>query len=79
MVGGPAGALAGYKVGSGAANAVAPKSGTKEIMPGIPTIDEAAQNRQVADRIRRRRGVMANIYGGALRSAPSAGTKAVLG
>lgn len=31
-------------------------------LPQTPTIDEAAQSRAVSDRLRRRRGVLANIF-----------------
>jgi hypothetical protein len=33
-------------------------------IPGVPQIDEAAKNRDEFDRIRRRRGVLATVYGG---------------
>jgi hypothetical protein len=41
-----------------------PKMEVPEI-PAAPTIDTAQQDRSQQDRIRRRRGVLANIYGGA--------------
>lgn len=42
--------------------------------PRAPTIDDAAQNRDMQDRIRRRRGVLANIFAGnATGSGPSGG------
>lgn len=49
--------------------------------PAEPTIDEAAKNRDDLDMIRRRRGVLSNIYGGADTSgtAPTVGTKTLLG
>lgn len=47
--------------------------------PGAPTIDDAVKSRQDQDRLRRRRGVLANIYGGAGASAPSVGVKTLLG
>jgi hypothetical protein len=49
-------------------------------MPSAPTFDAAAQNQQVADRIKRRRGVLANLYGGkATTSSPLVATKQLLG
>jgi hypothetical protein len=33
-------------------------------LPGVPTIDEAAAQLQSDDRLRRRRGALANIYAG---------------
>lgn len=39
-----------------------------------PTIDDAQQNRNQQDRLRRRRGVLANIFGGA-----GGGTSTTLG
>lgn len=44
-----------------------------------PTIDMAAQNQAALDRIRMRRGVLSNIYGGSSGSAPSVGTKSLMG
>lgn len=44
-----------------------------------PSIDDAAMNQQVADRIQRRRGVLANIFGGQRNSTPSVGTKTLTG
>jgi len=46
--------------------------------PGVPTIDTAAQSQQALDRIRRRRGVFANIFAGGSAGAPSVG-RATLG
>lgn len=49
-------------------------------IPGVPTIDQAAQQRQTQDRILARRGVLANIYGGARTGgAPTVGTARLLG
>jgi Mrp family chromosome partitioning ATPase len=45
--------------------------------PPPPTIDEAARTIQQTDRLRRRRGVMANVY--AANSAPPATGKTTLG
>lgn len=49
--------------------------------PGIPTLDTAAQNQQVTDRIRMRRGVLKTIYGGGSSNAaaPATATKTLLG
>jgi hypothetical protein len=47
-------------------------------MPGVPTIDQAAMNQQVTDRILRRRGVLATMFGGASSGTPSVG-KTTLG
>jgi hypothetical protein len=44
-----------------------------------PSIDDAQKNRQEQDRLRRRKGVLANIYGGAGSAAPSVGQKTLLG
>jgi hypothetical protein len=47
---------------------------------GPPTPDEAAQNQQVTDRIKRRRGVLANLFGGSSAAgAPNTATKTLLG
>jgi len=46
---------------------------------GVPQIDEAARNRQQLDRIKRRRGVLANLYGGQSNSAPAIATPQLLG
>lgn len=92
VVGGPVGAAAGYKAGDvagdavlgaadkglGAAGIKAPKAQIPK-PPGIPTLDTAAQNQQVTDRIRMRRGVLSTIYGGASNSAPAVATKTLLG
>jgi hypothetical protein len=48
--------------------------------PGVPNLDEAAQNRDQLDRIKQRKGVLANIFGGRTKAtAPSSGVKALLG
>lgn len=44
-----------------------------------PTTDEAAMQTQDLDRIRRRQGVLANIYGGSGSSTPTVGQKTLLG
>jgi hypothetical protein len=43
-----------------------------------PTIDQAKQAQQTSDRLKQRRGVLANIYGGGSTAAPSVG-KTTLG
>lgn len=48
-------------------------------VPGTPTIDDARDQRQETDRIRKRRGILANIYGGSAPTAPTVGTRALLG
>lgn len=63
----------GYQVGA----ASDPKLPKIPDTPAAPTIDTAQQDRSQQDRIRRRRGVLANIYGGA--SGGSGGGKAQLG
>jgi hypothetical protein len=45
----------------------------------LATIDEARQRQQEQDRLRRRQGVLANIYGGASNTTPTTGTKTLLG
>lgn len=47
--------------------------------PKVPTIDEARQQRQETDRIRRRRGVLGNIYAGEKAAAPTLGVRTTLG
>jgi hypothetical protein len=48
--------------------------------PAEPNIDEAAKNRGEVDRIRRRRGVLSNIFGGATSTgSPGVATKTLLG
>jgi hypothetical protein len=49
------------------------------VIPGTPTIDDARMQRQATDGIRRRRGVIANIFGGGQASAPAIGTRALMG
>lgn len=45
----------------------------------VPTLDEAAQQQQETERIARRRGNLANIYGGGLGSSPPSSGKSLLG
>lgn len=60
----------GYQIGAGLAPPEMPKIPET---PAPPTLDDAAKNRDQQDRLRRRRGVLANIFGGAT------GGKATLG
>lgn len=49
-------------------------------VPGAPSIDQARVAANEEDLIRRRRGVLTNIYGGNLgQSAPTVATKQLLG
>lgn len=43
------------------------------------TLDQAALAQQESDRLTRRKGVLANIYGGASNAQPTVGTKTLLG
>ena len=48
--------------------------------PATPTVDTAKQQFQTADRIKQRRGMFANLFGGALAgSAPQTAAKQLLG
>jgi hypothetical protein len=48
--------------------------------PAEPSVDEAIKNRGEMDRIKRRRGVLANIFGGASSSgSPTVAVKRLLG
>lgn len=48
--------------------------------PGVPQLDTAKQNLNEYDRIRRRRGVLANIFAGSsTEAAPTVGVKTLLG
>lgn len=47
-------------------------------VPGVPTLDQAMVERQESDRIRKRRGVLANVFAGNS-AAPSVGTKTLMG
>lgn len=53
----------------------------QQALPGPPTVDEAARNTEMLDRVRRRKGVLANIFGGSNPDAasPAVGTKTLLG
>jgi hypothetical protein len=58
----------GYNIGRGGAGLANPKLPELPDIPSPPTIDQAQQNRDQQDRLRRRRGVLANIFGGASKS-----------
>lgn len=77
---GAAAASAAATIGAGvlASKVLAPKTPN---MAGNapPSIDETKQAQQTADRIRLRKGVLANIYGGGTGGTPTIGTKALLG
>lgn len=49
--------------------------------PAAPTLDDAAKNRDELDQIKRRKGVLSTIFGGAEPGAasPTVGTKQLLG
>jgi hypothetical protein len=51
--------------------------------PAAPQLDEAAKNTDQLDRIKRRRGVLANVFGGATKATaqagPTPGVKQLLG
>ncbi len=56
------------------------KAAAKKPKPAsTPTMDDAAQRLAQADRIQRRRGVLATLFGGQSNSAPSVGTKTLTG
>lgn len=48
-------------------------------VPGTPTIDDTVDNRQESDRIRKRRGIFANIFGGNQGSSAAIGTRTLTG
>jgi hypothetical protein len=64
-----------YQIGE----SLTPEMPTPPEQPRAPTIDDAVRARQDQDRLRRRRGVLANIYGGASGGSPKVGTASVLG
>jgi hypothetical protein len=86
LAGGPFGAIAGGGIGAKAGKALnkatgLSKGGGGEVQeePGVPLIDTAMRQREMADRLRRRRGILANIYGGGNSATPSVGTKTLTG
>lgn len=48
-------------------------------VPGTPTIDDTVDNRQESDRIRKRRGIFANIFGGNSAAPATVGTRSLTG
>lgn len=72
---------AALSIGTTALAAKASKPSDPPAPPEPATIDDAKQNRDVLDRIRRRRGALANIFGGASSTAasPSVGVKTLTG
>jgi hypothetical protein len=48
-------------------------------VPGAPTIDDATIDRQESDRIRKRKGALANVFAGANSPAPTVGTRVLMG
>lgn len=54
----------GLDIGKGLSGIANPKMPQIPETPAAPTIDDAQRNRSQQDRLRRRRGVLANIYGG---------------
>lgn len=54
----------GLDIGKGVNSIANPKMPEIPETPAAPTVDEAQRNRSQQDRLRRRRGVLANIYGG---------------
>lgn len=54
-------------------NALGLKAPQLPEIPGVPTIDQAAQSQQYSDRILRRRGILATIFGGSSASQPNVG------
>lgn len=63
---------------SGAFSSEDPNAATADT-PGVPTIDQARLAAQESDRLRRRRGVLANIFGGGRGSQPTVNVKTLLG
>jgi hypothetical protein len=59
-----------------------PKQPSQKPLPAAPTIDDAGKNRDELDRMRRRRGVLANIFAGAQpgsAASPSVGVQTLGG
>lgn len=88
---GTAAAAGGISAGAAAASAAATAAvgllGSKLLQPKAPSIagmappsiDQAKQAQQATDRLKLRRGVLANVYGGGLGGTPSVGVKTLLG
>ena len=70
------GGYAAAGAGIGAATAPKPKA---NVIPGVPTVDQAAQNTSELDRLKRRKGVLANIFGGLNSSGSPTVGKTTLG
>ncbi len=47
--------------------------------PGVPLLDDAQKRRDVSDRLRKRRGVLATLFGGQANTAPAVGQKLLTG
>lgn len=56
-----------------------PRMPTPESPRRAPTLDDASMRQQESDRLRRRRGVLANVFGGGTNAAPTVATKTLLG
>lgn len=78
-VGAAATAATAYGVGKAGQAALAPKTPGLTAGATPPTVDQATQQQNQSDRLRLRRGVLANIYGGSATSAPLVGTAKLLG
>jgi hypothetical protein len=48
-------------------------------VPGAPTIDDGRLQRQESDRLRKRRGILANVFAGSGAGSPMVGTKTLMG
>lgn len=48
-------------------------------IPGVPTVDDAKGMRQETDRIRKRRGIFANIFAGSNAAPATVGTRSLMG
>ncbi|MFT3906829.1 MAG: hypothetical protein QM718_11035 [Steroidobacteraceae bacterium] len=84
MIGGPVAAGAAYygstKIGGKSADPLA-KDSTPEVQTSaqVPLVDDTAQAQAETDRLRRRRGTLANIFAGSSSGSPSVGTTTLLG
>ena len=69
----------GHKIGFGnVADNIGPYKPALPAPPGIPTVDTARQGQQLTDALMRRKGALANIFGGNVSGAPPVG-KTTLG
>lgn len=48
-------------------------------VPGTPTIDDARDMRQETDRVKKRRGILSNIFAGNSAAPATVGTRSLLG